>query len=443
MDYWDSIDYLLALPDLERFSSGPGGQTMSLEAMKAVLTHLGNPHLGRRTVHVTGSKGKGSTSTMIASVLHESGYRTALYTSPHLHDYVERISLDMLPVSRFEFAEAVAEIRDAIDDVNLSDLGPVSTFGAMTALFFHLCRKNNCEWQVVEVGLGGKHDATNMFDTKDAAVITAISLEHTAVLGNTCAEIAREKAGIITPACATVLAQQKDPAVLELVRTIVSGQNSTMLNVEESTITPISHDSNGQSFSVQTSKRTYKLHTAMLGMHQLENAATAVVTAEALSNAAPKIDKQSIEKGIANAEIAGRMEQLTRHPLTLVDGAHNGDSMLALTDAIDRHFDFDDVIVVLGVNNDKNLGEILDALKEIQPTTLIATKSQNTKALMPEKIAAAATERGLAARVTQSVGDAIDLAKELARPNDLVCLTGSLYIAGEAREKILVLPIMH
>lgn len=444
MDYWDAIDYILALPDLERFSSGPAGQTMTLDAMKALLNRLGNPERGRHTIHITGSKGKGSTSSMIASILHEAGYRTALYTSPHLHDYVERISFDMLPVSRFDFADALDEIRDAIEEVNDSENGPVSTFGAMNALFFHLCRKNRVEWQVVEVGLGGMNDATNVFDSKDLAVITAISLEHTAVLGNTCAEIAREKAGIITPGCKVILARQNDPAVREEVLNACQEREADLIDVEkEYVVIPTSHDSNGQSFSVQTAERKYNLHTCMLGMHQLHNAATAVAVAEQLVALGTRVGEEVIEHGIANVEVAGRIEQLTRHPITVVDGAHNGESMHALVDAIERHFDYEEFVCVLGVNQDKKLTEILAAIKRLEPKVVIATKSTSQRAMPPESIAEAASEMGMETRISNNIADAIGIAKEYAGMDDLVCITGSLYVVGEAREKILALPAMH
>jgi dihydrofolate synthase/folylpolyglutamate synthase len=444
MDYWDAIDYILALPDLERFSSGPAGQTMSLEAMKALLARLGNPERGRHTVHVTGSKGKGSTATLIASVLHESGYKTALYTSPHLHDYVERISIDMLPISRFDFADALEEVRDAIDEVNQSDLGPVSTFGAMNALFFHLCKKNNVEWQVVEVGLGGRQDATNVFEEKDLAVITAVSLEHTQILGDTCEEIADEKAGIILPKGTAILAPQFDPKVKDVVAKRCKEIGAKMIDVAKSyVVTPSAHDSNGQSFVVQTKESKYSLHTYMLGMHQLDNCATAVAACEAIMKVAPNVTSDMIEDGIANVEMPGRIEQLTRHPITIIDGAHNGESMRALISALDRHFDYENFVCILGVNQDKNLSEILAAIKTLEPKMVIATRSASQRAMHPGKIAEEAAKVGMQSRATQNIGDAIQTAKEFAGLNDLVCITGSLYVVGEAREKILALPAMQ
>lgn len=442
MNYWDAVKYILELPDGERFSEGPAGQLMSLDAMKALLDKLGNPERGRHTIHVTGSKGKGSTSTMIAAILHERGLKTGLFTSPHLHDYVERINFGMIPVSRFDFADGIAEIKPAIDEVNKSDLGPVSTFGALTALFFHLCKKNGIEWQVVEVGLGGAKDATNVFDKKDAAVITAISLEHTDVLGNTHEEIAQEKAGIITPGTVVVLARQKDERVREIVAKEVKKRDARLKDADKLyRLSLRSHDSNGQSFALDGPNGEHDLHLMMLGEHQLENALTAVATIEALFPKLEEDDRYAIEDGISSAEIAGRMEQLTRHPITVVDGAHNGESMNALVVGLERHFDFDNLVFIVGVNGDKNIVDIIEAIKKAEPKAVIATRSNSKKAMPPEDILAAAKAAGLQCQTTTNINDALTVARELAAPNDIVCITGSLYVVGEARQKILELPV--
>jgi dihydrofolate synthase/folylpolyglutamate synthase len=443
VDYWDAIDYLLAMPDLERFNAGPGGSIMSLEAMKALLKRLGHPERGRKTIHVTGSKGKGSTSTMIASVLHERGLKTALFTSPHLHDYNERICLEMLPISRFDFADGLQEIRDIIEEINTGPLGPVSTFGAMLALFFHICKKNKVEWQIVEVGMGGTNDATNVFTEKDAAVITAISLEHTQILGDTCSKIAMEKSGIITAGCSTIMAPQNDKDAAKVIAKQAKDAGSKLVDVGKSyKFFAKSHDSGGQSFVIESPNRRYDLHSMMLGMHQLQNAATAVATIEAVLGTTDE-DAWSIEDGMGNAELNGRAEQLTRHPLVIVDGAHNQESMEALVATVERHFDFDRCLFVLGTNGDKNVGAMLDAIKPLAPKAIIATRSTSQKAMAPEEIAKLARERNLDVHVTQNVDQALAIVRELAEHNDLVCITGSLYVVGEARQSILSLPVTH
>lgn len=443
MDYWDAIDYLLALPDLERFSSGPPGQTMSLDAMKALLERLDSPQNGRHTIHITGSKGKGSTSHVIASILNERGLQTALFTSPHLHDYSERLNFNGLPVSRFDFADGVNEIRDAIEETNTSELGPVSTFGALAALFFHLCRKFRVLWQVVEVGMGGTHDATNVFSSKDAAVITAISLEHTSVLGSTCEAIAAEKSGIITEGCVTICGAQRNAGAFDVIKTRARDSKCNFIDVRGTyKVVAKSHDSNGQSFVVESPHRRYDLHTLMLGRHQLENIATAVATVENVLGTSDE-DAWAIEDGVGNVEVAGRLEQLTRHPLVVVDGAHNQDSMESLVAALERHFDFERCFFVIGANSDKNMASMLDVIKTLSPECIIATRSASRKAMDPETIAALARERSLKTHVSQNIEQAIEIVRELAAMDDLVCITGSLYVVGEARQLILAIPAMH
>jgi dihydrofolate synthase/folylpolyglutamate synthase len=188
MNYSESVEYLLALPDMERFSTGSSARSMTLAAMLSLLGVLGNPEMNRKTVHVTGSKGKGSTSAMLASLLSRVA-PTSLYSSPHLHSYCERICFDLMPCSEELFAAGVSEIAPAVTAVHQGEEGPISTFGAMTALFFHLGKLRQMVWQVVEVGMGGTFDATNVFAQKELVVITPISLEHTKILGNTTLEI--------------------------------------------------------------------------------------------------------------------------------------------------------------------------------------------------------------------------------------------------------------
>jgi dihydrofolate synthase / folylpolyglutamate synthase len=438
MDYWDAIEYILALPDMERFSSGPACHTMTLDAMKAILKDLKHPEKNRHTVHVTGSKGKGSTSTFIASILGSAGLSTALYTSPHLHDYTERIVLNGQPVSEEDFAAGINAVRDVIDNVNQSDLGPVSTFGAMNALFFHLCRQHQIQWQVVEVGLGGEHDGTNVFAKKDVAVITPISLEHTAILGNTCAKIAQDKAGIITEGCTVVLSKQNDPLVKDVVVERCRQKNAKLIDVSERyTVHPLTHNAQGQSFKVAGPHGEHTLHMQMLGIHQMQNAATALAVAEALIENGAKIRPLAIHEGIANAEIAGRAEQITGKPIVLLDGAHNGESAKALVETIQRHFDYDRCFLILGANTDKQMKQICQILSELEPVTVFATASESQKAMRPARVAEDATQVGLNTIMCKTVDEAIRLARKEAGPEDLICVTGSLYLVGEVRERIL------
>ncbi|MBY0359593.1 MAG: bifunctional folylpolyglutamate synthase/dihydrofolate synthase [Candidatus Obscuribacterales bacterium] len=431
MNYKQSIEYLLALPDMERKNSGPLARSMSLAAMQALLEALDNPEKGRKTVHITGSKGKGSTSSFIASILSLAGSHNSLYTSPHLHSYTERICFDSTPCLEEDFAHGLSEIEPVITHIHQGDLGPISTFGATTALFFHLTQRKNLPWQIVEVGMGGLFDATNVFENTDIAVITSISLEHTSVLGRTVAEIAENKAGIIKPGSTVVLAKQQDPTVLPVIRNRCLELGAKLINVaSEYQTSNWTIEGEKQTFSVQSNGSTRQFTISMRGVHQMDNALTAIAVADVLG-----IDENTINKGLKGVAVPGRMELVNTKPLVVLDGAHNGESARRLIAGLQRHFQYKRLFVIVGVNADKNIGEIIEALAPANE--IIATRSQSEKAMDPQKIAEAGSGRNSAFTLTTSVKEALTKALDKADKEDLICITGSLYVVAEARELIL------
>lgn len=445
MNYQQAVDYLLSFPDIERSTLGARGPMMSLESMKLLLAHMDNPQQGRHTIHVTGSKGKGSTSAMIAQILHEAGFETAAFSSPHLHSFTERIKFRQEPVAEARFASGVSEIRDIIQEEMNNGAGPFSTFGLLTALFFQLVRKSDppIEWQIVEVGLGGRYDATNVFETKDAAVITAISLEHTEILGNSQSEIALNKAGIITPGCFTVLAPQKDPAVRSAVARRCHHVGAALIDVKHSCkIKPLSRTLSGQSFSLESGRGSLTLATPMLAVHQVENAATAAVVAQALKERGADISDDSIVNGIKKATLAARFEvmQATRSPgvKIIIDGAHNHESAASLVQSLKTYFGKTNYIFVVGISTDKNMNAIWRELGQIA-TVLIATRSKSPRAMEPTAIEAAVHMQSTAEiAIAGSIAEALDKAQAMAKDGDVICVTGSLFVAAEARECLLV-----
>lgn len=438
MDYPEALDYLLSFTDMERGqrSSSP---SMNLGTMRSLLGRLNDPHLGRNTVHVTGSKGKGSTAAMIAGILQWNDEPTALYTSPHLHSYTERVVLDGDPVSPEEFAAAVTGIRDAVDAEQASVHGEVSTFGILTALFFWLVRAQArpVHWQVVEVGLGGTYDATNVFDEVEVAVITPISLEHTAILGNTTTEIARDKSGIIKPGSICVLAPQHDPAVVEVVRARCQEVGAGLVDVADTYECEVLEKYVfGQSFRVTGPSGTRELRTPMLGIHQVQNAATAIAVADALRTRGHQISEQAIADGIARTRLPGRMEVMGREPLIVADAAHNAESAEALRSALRDYFEWKRCFLVIGIMGDKDvrgMGFALASLAEL----IVCCRFQSPRAMDPYAMIQEIGFLGPAAVAEESVEDGINTALGHAGPEDLVCITGSLYVVAEAREYLL------
>ncbi len=439
MDYEEAIDYLLSLSDMERGYQASPNPVMNLETMRSLLARLNDPQQGRATVHVTGSKGKGSVSAMIAGVLRQAGLSTALFTSPHLHSFTERINIGGDPVSPREFAAGLEAIRDAIGTERAGVHGDVSTFGALVALFFWLVRAQvpRVDWQVVEVGLGGTFDATNVIGPPEVAVITPISLEHTAILGNTAAEIARDKAGIIKHGTTAVVAPQHDAAVIDIIRARCDEVGAELVDVAALyEIVPGEIHPYGQGFRLIGPRGERLMRTPMLGFHQLENAATAVAAAEAVRAHKTLVPEQAIVDGIARTRVPGRMEVMAQGPLIVADGAHNGESAEALARALREYFEWKRCMVVLGCTRDKDVAGIGRALGGVADLVICA-QFRNARSMDPRQIAATLGEVGVAATDEGSVPTAIDLALSQAEADDLICITGSLYVVAEAREYLL------
>ncbi len=439
MDYGEAIDYLLSFSDMERGVQKSANPAMSVASVRSLLSRLNDPHLGRVTVHVTGSKGKGSTAHMMAGILREAGISTALYTSPHLHSYTERINLDGEQIAPEALAAALDAIRPHIEDERRSDHGDASTFGVLTALFFWLARAQlpRMQAQVVEVGLGGTFDATNVFEASDVAVITPISLEHTAILGSTTVEIARDKAGIIKPGATCVLAPQRDPAVVAVVRERCEAVEAELVEVGRHYRAEVREKFPfGQSFVLHGPGVDREMRTPMLGRHQLDNAATAVAAAEALRGRGLDVSESAIVEGIAHTRLHGRLEVMGQRPLVVADGAHNGESAAALADALRDYFTWKRCFLVLGAMADKDvraMGFKLARLAEM----IICTRFESPRAMDPYVMVQEVGFLGPMAVAEESVADALETAFAHATQDDLICITGSLYVVAEARAQIL------
>jgi dihydrofolate synthase/folylpolyglutamate synthase len=435
LDYIESLRFLYGLADFERsgrFSSRP-----DLAPVLALLEELGKPQLGRVTVHIAGSKGKGSVAAMVESILRAAGLRTGLFTSPHLHRFPERIQVDGQPVSTDEFAEGLTEVAAAMERVKarLPDR-PLVTFDALTALGFHLFRRHEVQAQVIEVGLGGLLDSTNVFETKECAVITNIGLEHRDILGDTIPEIARQKAGIIVPGCSTVMAPQRESAA-EVIREVAAEKGSPLTEV--ALVCNLRRDSAGsefQTFRLRTPKGGYQAKLPLLGKHQLDNAATAVLAVEALAGAGVAVAEETVKSGLENVKWPGRIETLKRRPLLVVDSAHTADSARRLRDTLLEYLRIDRATLVIGVMGDKDIDGLAMAI-EPAAMRVIATQADHPRALEAEAVARVFRDQGVETYVEPKLGAAIDMATSLSTASDAVVILGSIALAGEARAYVL------
>ncbi len=433
MDYHQALDYILSFADYERASRS--AVVFDLRRMEALLTRLGNPHLAARSIQVAGTKGKGSTAAMLTSVLTMAGYRTGLYTSPHLHSFTERIQVDMKPVSEEEFATLTERIRPEVEVVNLQgEWGELTTFELLTALAFSYFKERGVDFQVLETGLGGRLDATNVVNSQ-VCVITSISFDHMEVLGNNLAQIAAEKAGIIKPGNWLVCAPQS-PEASAVIDKVCQEKGARLVKVgEDITWQKTSSNLSQQSFQLRGRIHNYDLVLPLLGEHQLENAACAVAALEVLSNSGARISPQSIATGIAQVRWQGRLQILQQEPLLIVDGAHNVDSAKKLTQALKQNFDFDRLILIIGVSSDKDIPGIVAELAPLSSKVIVAS-SRHPRAAQASTLVAEFSKWGIAPQVVEDVASAVEQALANSTKRDLICATGSLFIVAELMEYV-------
>ncbi len=438
MDYQLAIDLLLTLVDHERsVHTGPRQKNIyDLGRMEVLLERLGNPHLAPRTIHVAGTKGKGSTSALCDSACHAAGYRTGFYSSPHLHSFCERIRRDTLPIIKPKFAGLVEQLWSEQRWVTEnSDLGPVSLFEFMTAMAFQCYCQDRVDFQTIEVGLGGRLDATNVVRS-DVCVITSVSMDHMAILGDTLGQIAAEKAGIIKPGATVVIAPQR-PEVQEVILSVCQERSAHPILVgKEVTWRGGSADIDGQGLMVRGRLGRYDLRIPLLGTYQLENAATAVATLEVLREQGHSITDDAIAKGFAAVSWPCRLEVLSRDPLIIADGAHNDYSIGALLDSLPRYLRYRRLVLVVGFSRDKNIPAMVKLLAGRNPL-VFATRSRHPRSIPTASLAAIFRSEGITVVEVDTVAEAVAIARSEIKPGDLLLATGSLFVAAEARESVL------
>ncbi len=434
LSYEDALVRIMGLADFERGTHSPGHGVFHLDRMRLLLDRVGNPHLEVPAVHVAGTKGKGSTAAMITSILTAEGYRTGLYTSPHLHRVTERIRVGLEPVGRESFADLVEELWPEAEYVNeRGEYGDLTFFEFVTAMAFLHFSNIKADSQVIEVGLGGRLDATNVV-SPEVCVITPIMLDHVSVLGDTIELIAGEKAGIVKPGV-PVVASPQSAAAMDVFTRVAAERGASLVQVSEVTeIGPGAAGLDGQSFELRTLRSVYDLHTTLLGDYQRENAATAVTAAEMLGR---PVSHAAIVDGLAAVRWPARMQVMSANGVrVLIDGAHNPESIAHLTEAVRQYFDFERLILVFGATRSHSAEGMLAELAGLSPL-VAAVRSRHPKSATGEVVAEAAHASGLeVALMSDDVGEATRWAVAQAGSDDLVLATGSLAVAAEVIELI-------
>ena len=437
VDYQQALNLILSLADFERRRARTHVPRRDLSRSLKLLERLGNPQNAIPVVHIAGTKGKGSTATMIASALKTAGYRVGLFTSPHLHSFRERIQVNGVPASEEQFAHLIHMVwpHRMVEGEDGDSVAPMrSVFELLTGMAFLHFKIQQCDIAVLEVGIGGRLDTTNVCHPV-VSVITSISLDHTDILGNTLESIASEKAGIIKPGVPVVAAPQTDEAS-RVIREHALQRAAPLVEVkDECSWTRGDFSPEGQNVIVKTNMASYRLWIKLLGTHQLENVATAVATLEVLRGKGFRLSGLAIEEGLRQAELPGRMEVLKYQPLIVADGAHNPYSIRCLLYTLPEYFKYKSLWLVVGCGNGHNSKEMVTEISKAN-ARIIVTRSRHPGSLSPNTLAEEFAKNG----VTVQKIDTVDLAMEEVDKNsgrhDLVVATGSLFVAAEAREKM-------
>jgi dihydrofolate synthase/folylpolyglutamate synthase len=425
--YNQALDYLYSFVDYSlKHISELAKAEFNLDRMFALLEELGEPQEKYPIIHVAGTKGKGSVSALCASALKAAGYKTGFFSSPHLWDYVERIQINGAPISHAELVELVEQVKEPV-----ARIPKLTTFEITTAIGFLAFAQNDVDAAVVEVGLGGRLDATNVL-TPNVSVITSLSYDHTAVLGNTLAEIAGEKAGIIKNGIPVVSAPQAKEALEVLERVAKEKDSAFVLVGRDIKYERLTSSLDGQKLAISdersaVSARRVELDIPLLGEHQIENAATAYA---ALKASGLEISNESIQKGFSRVEWPARFEILRRQPPVVIDSAHNRDSALRLRQTLDEYFPGIPVVLIFCALEDK---DIMGMLEELKPRLecVVATRADHPRAPSAEWIAEQVQKIDIPVEAVTPVARALERALELAGEQKMVLSAGSVAFAGE------------
>ena len=402
------------------------GSVPGLSRIDALLGKLGHPERGVKYVHVTGTNGKGSTCAMLASVLRAAGYKTGLYTSPYIFRFNERMQIGGIPIPDRDVCALTEEIQPLADSM---DDHPTE-FELVTAMGLTWFARQHCDIVVCEVGMGGEFDATNVIPAPEAAVITNIGLDHTAVLGGTVEQIAATKSGIIKPGCHAVL-YPCAPSVQEVVAARCRAEGVPLTVADFDALSPVSDTLEGQVFDCGAHKG---LHLPLLGEHQLKNAAAALTAIDALRQRGWNIPESAVAQGLASVTWPGRFQVVRRTPTVILDGGHNPQCMESLATALREYLPGRDITVLTGVLADKDFGTMYDSIAPLAARFITVTP-QNPRALDAQKLAAFLKRYGkpVTACATIREGVARTLAETAANGAAVCC--GSLYLLGDvARE---------
>jgi len=434
--YQQAMKYLFERTDYEKEKRlRYNVSTFNLARMKKLLSLLGNPHSKIRTVHIAGTKGKGSTATMLARMLEANGYSVGLYTSPHVVNLHERITVNSDMVSRSEMRELLNRAYTPVEKLSKTDAP--TFFEIMTAAAFMHFVDKAVDIAVIETGLGGRLDSTNVIKPQVVG-ITSLSIDHQHQLGDSIGSIAEEKAGVFKRGVPVITVQQ-DPAAMRVLKSqaiaaeapfSVTGNDIDFSHRFE---TSREHGPHTRICLTTPTSKFEHFRVPLHGKHQAINCGLALAMLDKLKAVGYEIDNEKTSLGLSKVSLAGRMEMICQDPRVMIDGAHNAASIQALIHAIGQNIPYDSMVVIFGCNSDKDVRGMLERL-QYGADKVIFTRSNSVKAVPPDELAEMYTEIcGKMCQTASSLGQALQLAKSAVSKEDLICITGSFYLIGQAK----------
>ena len=418
MNYKDALDYLYPLVR--------HGTKLGLEVEIELLTGIGDPHKSLRSIHIAGSKGKGSVAAFISAILKEAGYKVGTFTSPHLIDFTERIRVDWEPIPEEDVVRLVSELKPIADRMSAESITKAPSFFEMaTAMAFKYFEEKEVDLAVIEAGMGGRYDSTNIIKPV-LSIFTHLSLEHSEYLGRSLARIAKDKAGIVKDGVPVIMSERSD--VIE--RVCKEKKCDMTILGEHLSFGRDSFDTTGQDFWVENGDRK-NFHVNLLGNYQVQNAATAYAAAVKLVELGYEISDEAMKNGFQNARWPGRLHVIQKEPIVVVDSTHDFDGAIGLVESLKELFSYDRVVTVFAALEDKDVERMASVLGPFS-SQVICTQVDYHKALPASSIERAFKHHNENVMSIPSVKEALDLVLQEASDSDLICVTGSIFTASEA-----------
>ncbi|KHD38527.1 folylpolyglutamate synthase [Clostridium acetobutylicum] len=424
MNYEEAINYI--------HGSLKFGINLGLERILRLLEILGNPHKKIKCIHVAGTNGKGSTTAMISQILIEAGYRVGMYTSPYIEEFEERIQINNNNISKYDLCVIIEKVSDAVDKLKCEGIENPTEFEIITAAaFLYFCIKK-VDYAVIEVGLGGRFDATNVINPI-LTVITSISYDHMAILGDTLGKIAYEKAGIIKEKVPLVMYPQHKEAE-EVIKRVAHEKEVSIIDARKGKAEFIDNlledNKYFQYIHIKTLRDQYDVKLALLGKHQIINAVTAVMAIETLKNVGVKVAKDHILNGLSKVRWKGRLEVLKSNPLVVVDGAHNSDGILKLKESIGVHFKYKRLILILGILADKEVKKMVELITK-DAYKIITVSPHSDRAEDEKELCKMVKVYNNECEAEKDYKRAYEKAISYYKEGDMILICGSLYMIGD------------